>query len=110
MSPAKTDEPIEMPFGLWSRVGPRNHTLGGGPDPQGKRHFRGCFAPLEVHCNKSAENGNILAVQYTYKLYNIHIYRQHLASAIYGCSSFTDAHLHLPEKAVQKDVLCNSRM
>jgi len=22
VSPAKTDEPIEMPFGLWSRVGP----------------------------------------------------------------------------------------
>jgi len=23
MSPAKTAEPIEMPFGLWTRVGPR---------------------------------------------------------------------------------------
>jgi len=25
VSPAKTDEPMEMPFGLWTRVGPRNH-------------------------------------------------------------------------------------
>ena len=29
MSPAKTAEPIEMPFGLWTRVGPRNHVLDG---------------------------------------------------------------------------------
>jgi len=21
-------EPIEMPFGLWARIGPRNHVLG----------------------------------------------------------------------------------
>ena len=27
MSPAKTAELIEMPFGLWSWVGPRNHVL-----------------------------------------------------------------------------------
>ena len=33
MSPAKTDKPIEMPFGLWTPVGPRNHVLGGQPDP-----------------------------------------------------------------------------
>jgi len=31
-SPTKTVEPIEMPFGLWTRVGPRNHVLDGGPD------------------------------------------------------------------------------
>jgi len=24
-------EPIEMPFGLWARMGPRNHVLDGGP-------------------------------------------------------------------------------
>ena len=29
MSPAKTAEPIEMPFGLWTRVGPRKHALDG---------------------------------------------------------------------------------
>jgi len=27
VSCAKTGEPIEMPFGLWARMGPRNHVL-----------------------------------------------------------------------------------
>ena len=27
VSCAKTTEPIEMPFGLWTRVGPRKHAL-----------------------------------------------------------------------------------
>jgi len=30
VSPAKTAEPIEMPFGIWTRVDPRKHELGGG--------------------------------------------------------------------------------
>jgi len=30
--PYKTDEPIEVAIGTWTRVGPRNHVLGGGPD------------------------------------------------------------------------------
>jgi len=33
VSPAKNAELTEMPFGIWSRVGPRNHVLDGGPDP-----------------------------------------------------------------------------
>ena len=28
----KTVEPIEMPFGLWARMGPRNHVVDGGPE------------------------------------------------------------------------------
>ena len=32
MSPAKTAEPIEMPFGFWAPTGPRNHVLDGGPE------------------------------------------------------------------------------
>ena len=28
---AKTAEPIEMPFGLWAGMSPRNHVLDGGP-------------------------------------------------------------------------------
>ena len=28
---AKTAESIEMPFGLWARIGPGNHVLGGAP-------------------------------------------------------------------------------
>jgi len=29
---AKTAEPIEMSFGLWLRMGCRNHVLDGGPE------------------------------------------------------------------------------
>ena len=32
-SPAKTAEPIEVPFGFWACMGPRHHVLDGGPDP-----------------------------------------------------------------------------
>ena len=28
----KPPEPIEMPFGIWTRVGPRKHVLGGHVD------------------------------------------------------------------------------
>jgi len=34
VSPAKMAEPIKMPFGLWTRVGPINHVLDEGPDPR----------------------------------------------------------------------------
>ena len=32
MSPAKTAEPIKIPFGLWARIGPMNHVLDGTPE------------------------------------------------------------------------------
>jgi len=42
VSPAKTAEPIEMPFGLWTWVGPRNHVLDGDSDPpMGRGNFEG---------------------------------------------------------------------
>jgi len=41
VSPAKTAEPTEMPFGLWTQVGPRNHVLDGGQDPPCKGQFWG---------------------------------------------------------------------
>ena len=42
VSPAKTAEPIEMPFWFRTRVGPRNHVLDVGPlCPDGKGQFRG---------------------------------------------------------------------
>jgi len=70
MSPAKTDEQIEMLFGLCTRVGPRNHALGGGPDPPppgGRGSCGGCSAPSKMHCNENAENSNIhYNMQYTY--------------------------------------------
>jgi len=33
VSPAKTTEPIEMPFGVVTLLGPRNHVLDGNSDP-----------------------------------------------------------------------------
>jgi len=47
VSPAKTAEPIEMPFGFWTRVGPGNHVLDGIPDlPIGKSNFEGEMCPI----------------------------------------------------------------
>ena len=47
MSRAKTAEPIEMPSGIWTRVGPRNRVLGGGfESPKEKRHFGGMSLPI----------------------------------------------------------------
>jgi len=41
VSPAKTAGPIEMPFGLRTRVSSRNHVLDGGPDPPiGRGNFQ----------------------------------------------------------------------
>jgi len=37
LSPAKTTESIEMPFEMWTRLGPRNYVLDGGPDPHMRR-------------------------------------------------------------------------
>jgi len=63
VSPAKTAESIEMPFGLWTRVGPRNHVLDGIPDPpMGSGNFEGKGAShckiwehSAVSCAKTAE-------------------------------------------------------
>jgi len=42
VSPAKTAEPIKMPFGSGTRVGPGNHVLDWGPDPpMGRDNFEG---------------------------------------------------------------------
>jgi len=46
VSPAKTAEPIEMPFGLRTRVDPGNHVLDGCPDPHGNGQFWGKGRPL----------------------------------------------------------------
>jgi len=42
VGPAKTAEPIQMPFGLRIQLGPQNHVLDGGPAdqiPHGKGQF-----------------------------------------------------------------------
>ena len=63
MSPAKTAEPIQMLFGLWARVGLRNHVLHEGPDLRMRRgNFEWERAPCckvqgrsAVRCAKTAE-------------------------------------------------------
>ena len=42
----KTAEPIEMPFGLWAWMGPRNRVLHGVQIPSGKGQFWGKGAPI----------------------------------------------------------------
>ena len=49
VSCAKTAQPIEMLFGMWTRVGPRNHVLDERPDP----HTRGC----NYDCAKRGRRG-----------------------------------------------------
>ena len=63
MSPAKTAEPTEMPFGLRTRVGSANYVLDGGPDlPIGRGNFEGerashceVYGHSAVICAKMAE-------------------------------------------------------
>ena len=56
MSPAKTDEPIEMPFGMWNLVDPMNYTLDGGPHPHTlRRNFeneRGSSKDMPRHVQR----------------------------------------------------------
>jgi len=39
VSPAKTAEPIKMPSGMWTQVGPRKYVLDGVQIPHEKGHF-----------------------------------------------------------------------
>ena len=41
----KTAEPIEVPFGLWAWMGPRNRVLHGGSDPPWKGAILGERVP-----------------------------------------------------------------
>ena len=71
MNCAKRAEPIDMPFGLWIRVGPRKHVLHGGPDPHAKGQFRGKVMPVHarrqsaVSCAKMAEPIDLTFVLWT---------------------------------------------
>ena len=38
-----TAEPVEMPFVGLTRMGPRNHVLGGARSPKGRGIFGGCL-------------------------------------------------------------------
>jgi len=46
VSTVKTAELIEMPFGMWTRVGPRKHVLDGVQIPIEKGNFDGKGRPI----------------------------------------------------------------
>jgi len=46
VSCAKSAEPIEMPFGLWTQVGPRNHVLSGAWIPQERGNLGPAMRPF----------------------------------------------------------------
>ena len=53
VSPAKTAEPIEMPYRRYTRAGPRNYVLWRSRSLYGKWQFLGLFCPLKSigsHC------------------------------------------------------------
>jgi len=50
VSPARSAELIELSFGVWTWVCPRNHVLDGGPDPPWQRsNFEGEGRPIVNH-------------------------------------------------------------
>ena len=52
---AKTAEPIEVLFGIWTRMGPRNHVLqGGGADLPGERAILEGLAHRALRCDHSS--------------------------------------------------------
>jgi len=45
----KTAEPIHVPFWVKTRVGPGNHVLDGGAEPQGKGQFSEVVRAIQKH-------------------------------------------------------------
>jgi len=58
VSPTKTAEPIEMPFGMWTRVGPRNYapTWGSRP-PREEALLRGMTSEFPRMLSTSVQTG-----------------------------------------------------
>ena len=54
MSPAKTAEPIEMPFGWVTQMGPRNCVLDGVQMSHAQGAILGAVWPIEKHCESAA--------------------------------------------------------
>jgi len=59
VSPAKTAEPIEIPFGMWTRAGPRNRVLDGVQiTTREGANMRGKVADPTVHVLKAIQQGH----------------------------------------------------
>ena len=62
VSCTKTAKPIEIPFGMKTRVSPRNHVLDGSRSPKGKRQVLGVVRANEKHGDiNCAETGKRLS-------------------------------------------------
>jgi len=79
---AKMAEPIELPFRTWTRVGPRNHTLGRGPHHPGEgATLLGDAAFRQNYLSTSSsrhQNTRNVTVKYSSKVF--HVNRAYLAS------------------------------
>ena len=53
---SKSNEPLDMPFGIWIRVGQKNNVSGGGPDPpRGRGNYGG------VSCDAAFRRNSLTA-------------------------------------------------
>ena len=57
---ANTAEPIQMPFGMWTRLGPMNHVLGGDPDQGGYIFYAGGSLAGAGYCRQCRRRPAIL--------------------------------------------------
>jgi len=58
ISPAKTAKPTDMPFGMWTWVGPRNYVLDGSPDPpMGTDTFEGIMSQFSCTLPSTIPSG-----------------------------------------------------
>jgi len=79
VSPAKAAELIEMPFGIWTQIGPRKHILDGSPDPHAKGQLlweRTCPSYLRTVCSNrlSCRISNFDSSQYSMSMQPIKRY------------------------------------
>ena len=68
VSPRNMNQPIEVPFWMWTRVGTRNRTLSGGPDSSRGRAMLGFFRVIQMHYNTEIGNdGKILKLHASHR-------------------------------------------
>jgi len=60
-------EPIEVPFGMWTRMGPRNYVLGGVQIPPQEGHFSGEMMS-EFYCTPPSKFPVVLTLGFSHML------------------------------------------
>jgi len=69
VSPAKVAEPIEMPFGTWTHVGPMNHVLDGSNLHTQRGNLEGNTGPVQHmprHISQSTYSKQLSRRQHQY--------------------------------------------